>query len=459
MTRLLASLLILSAVSEHTAARPNDSTPVAPVRCDWMPIGARCEIERRESGAEKTVFTRLLNPPAADMTRVSFIGSVLPEGVVIRVTSAVTTESAEMDAAALSRWNGYSPLFNGDKLLIEVISRPPHADGLVVLATVASISDGHTPNTGLQLRDLCGTDDRIRDNTTAVARLNTGGGRCTASLIMTGEHMVSAGHCGPLGATALVEFDPPDSTSGGFTVAAPPERQFPFVIGSELRDNDFTYRTCGINQCVDNYGDDALVFRVAANTSGQLPGIARAGYMRITRASPSFIVFLRKWGCGVNIPESGTSNLTMKRIDVGAVTPSNLDGGHYWTYSQDTTGGDSGGPMIWTSVNASIGVTSVSAFGDCPSASYSFESPSFTALVESAVSAATTRFVDGASINVSGLAAGTVWNPQQSFRPAYDVVPTSGRVIVAPGSYLTNNGVLSRPCTVAAPFGGVTLTR
>ncbi len=462
------SLAMIAVLAAAGFAFGSEVPPIASTKWRWLDTKLFVEVLPIASAVEdveEVRFTRTIAAPGGPLLRLRFDRWDLPPGMFVRIVSLATGESADMNNEALDAWSGFTPIFNGDQVLLEIVGHSPQSSA-VSLAAVASLEwDSSDSDRSVTPENLCGPDDRVRSNATAVARLWTGTGLCTASLIMTGEHMVSAGHCGPLGAGAFVEFDPPDSTANGTPVAAPPERQFPFVSGSELRDNDWTFAPCDPpnqnQQCITSYGDDALVFEVGANNLGQTAGAGREGYMRIAlQTTVPTSTASTKWGCGVTVPETSTANRTLKRLDDVFSSVDNLDGGQYWAYSQDQTGGDSGGPFLRQSLDAAIGVNSSSSVIDCSGGhSYSFNNASFIALIETAVSASMTRFVDNASIVVPGQAAGTIWNPEHVFRNAYDTVPASGRVVVAPGTYLTGNGLLTRPCTILAPMGGVTLSR
>jgi len=443
--------------------------PIGKISTDWFAVGQVASAPRVDDGPEATVEARLLSPPGAQMCRAQFREWNLPPGTRLRLTSTTTGEAADMDAAALTEWSGFTPIFNGGTLLIELVCTPPHEAASVVIERVASIVDADGAGAGIQNRALCGPDDRVRDSSGPVARLWNVGVVCTASLIMTGEHMVSAGHCGPLLSNALVEFDPPDSTTGGNRVAAPPDRQFPFIVGSELRDSDFTLEPCPepnqAQMCITSLGDDAMVFRVARNVNGQTAGQSRGTHMPIYRYSLLGFVpqqnGFRKWGCGVMVPANNVFSMTMKRVDGVLLTSSNLDGGWYWGYQQDQTGGDSGGPIISTTLGAAIGVMSFSDSNGCTAGSFSFSDSDFSGLIESAVQADTTKFVDHAnSTRPSNTSVdGSIWNPSLLFSDAYRFVPPTGRILISPGTYAVGGGDLTRPCTIVAPLGSVTLTR
>lgn len=380
----------------------------------------------------------------------------LPDGAMLVVTSTLTGESAELDANDLESWYGFTPAFNGSEVLVELVSLDVATVKIGSVIGLDVFDEPVDPD-----KDLCGPDDRIRDTTSAVARQWTGG-LCTASLIATGEHFVSAGHCGPVPAGAFVEFDPPDSTDRGTRRLAPPERQFPINTPSVRIDNDWVTAPCPSDpsrDCIVSLGDDGMIYRVNRNVDGRLPGQVRPESLAIALREPGGGTPLRKWGCGVTIPETSTLNRTMKRADGSLDEFQTRDNGSYAIYDIDSTGGDSGGPLIDQTLGVAIAVNSFTSISSCNnSGAFAFSDPDFRALVEAGIGQPSARFVDASRPGTLPGGAATIWNPQPAFNRIDESTPAGGIIYVAPGTYSVGDGLLDRPVTITAPFGGVTLT-
>jgi len=415
---------------------------------------------RVNPGASREVLESLYQEVPLAIIRLKFASWTLPPGTAVRLTSPKTQQVVEMNAEALQSWGGFTPMFSDDALFVELVANPGAPAAGFVLASVNGIRmEPWFPGTG-PTDNICGTDDRTRSNATGVARFWVSGGLCTASLIATGDAAVSAGHCGNPTAGSFVEFDPPDSSPVGATILAPVENQFPVDTSRVQRNFTWVFAPCPppnqAQQCIQSFGQDALAFGLNRNTWGQSAGIRRGGHMRIARASTFTTDYSgTKWGCGT---ATGANNLTMKFL-AGTVEGArvNRDGGAYWKYSFDTTGGDSGGPLVHPTISASLGVISSSGVTGCDSGAYAFSNAAFTTAIETLVNQGSSRFVDSFNISAPGETVGSIWAPSTTFRSnAYDAVPTNGTVYVAPGTFAAGT-VLSRPATIRAPFGPVTL--
>ena len=68
--------------------------------------------------------------------RLYFAEASLAPGSFVRITSVLDNEVQELDAVALVRWGNTSAYFNGDTVLVEVISAGESAGNRVSLAGV-----------------------------------------------------------------------------------------------------------------------------------------------------------------------------------------------------------------------------------------------------------------------------------------------------------------------------------
>ena len=195
-----------------------------------------------------------------------------------------------------------------------------------------TITYGRTDN----LKSQCGSaDNRVASGDVRVARAMPVG--CTAWLFSNGT-VATAGHCfEPNGQPystnfiTFIEFDVPLSSPGGATNPSAPEDQFPVIATSveqELGNN------CGQDWALFTVGDNA--------TTGNNVFMDRGDFFRPTRVTPA--ATLRITGHGV---DTGTANQTQQTHSgpYGGQW-NNGANGHYYGYTIDTEGGNSGSPII-----------------------------------------------------------------------------------------------------------------
>ncbi|MCK6476640.1 MAG: hypothetical protein L6Q35_07390 [Phycisphaerales bacterium] len=471
LVHLYLHALLSTAVSHadpHTAFSQASVIPFARVVTLRSPIQALLH----SGDARRIASPQLLvqAPVGSEVCRVEFSRWSLPDASRLEVTSLRTGESAILSSQDLEWWSHQSPAMNGDAVLLTLLQDAAQQASWVelraVIGMITPITDSHSNKRG-----ICAPDDRVRNNHPAVARQWSGPdedgrqGICTASLIMTGTHFVTAGHCGPLRAGAFVEFDPPDSASDGATQVAPPDRQFPIDLSEVRRDFDFNMVPCEDDpdtNCIIDFGegDDGMTYAVHPNIEGRMPGHTRGAYMPLIR-DIGFSEALVKWGNGATQPIASPLNLTLKHVGGFFELPVQVGTGNrmYSNYDVDQTGGDSGGPVISSLHNAAVSVISHSAPDHCRDGrAYSFWNFAFKNLVEECYGGPSLALFLDASRSAGTDGHGTIWNPSPDF--SYIQQGLANRTIyLAPGTYRPAGGRLDVPCVVVAPFGPATLTR
>lgn len=191
-----------------------------------------------------------------------------------------------------------------------------------------------------QVESLCGPDNRTASNDKRAGRLMPVG--CTGWLIGN-DLALTAGHCDVGERMDIIEFQVPKSSPDGATNPAHPNDQYP-VIRSSIRKE-----YAGI-------GDDWAVFKVGPNSNtGKLPGVQQGGYFKLSKnARPSNA---RVTGFGIDNTDPGpgdgrNSDSQTQQTENGEGNPtvnyfdSTAQHGSYFRYTIDTTGGNSGSPVI-----------------------------------------------------------------------------------------------------------------
>lgn len=186
-----------------------------------------------------------------------FFDSVNLEGdSYLVVTSHLDGEMQILNRQSLEEWGNSTAYFNGPSVTVELIAAPKTSNNAVSIKRV--IAGDTTASSGLdEIQRVCSTvDTRTASNNPATARMSNG---CTGWMIQRGPSgnpndrcFLSAGHCFPGGATAVMQFDVPLSNSNCSLNQPPVSKQFPvnpatvqFVNGG--MGNDWSVFRCFAN--------------------------------------------------------------------------------------------------------------------------------------------------------------------------------------------------------------------
>ncbi len=273
------------------------------------------------------------------------------DGSFIRIVSLTDNAEQILTAEALAQWGYTSALFNGPVVRVEVWSHPGTGPSRVVVKSLIAgptvVASG--PGTG-GILDLCGDDNRVPSADNRVARLVGPVGVCTSWMFNDTNHtFLSAGHCAP-GQSSVVQFNCPLSDSSGLITNPPPEDQYA-VDGASVKKD-----TVGTS-------NDWSYFGVFPNSNTGLTPFQRYGGQFYTlAAAPSAVNVanpqtIRCTGYGVvTTPIDPTLN-SVQQTDAGPYTFYSTAGTYpIIRYSVDTTGGNSGSPVIDLSTNLAIGI-------------------------------------------------------------------------------------------------------
>ena len=202
---------------------------------------------------DEILFSNQVQVTGAAWMRIAFDEVTLPSGPIggagayVRLTSMHDGAVQRLDRIAMRQWNHTSAYFNGDGVLVELISPPDIAPCRIVIKGALRDAELAVPH------NTCGpTDDRLPSSDPRVARLLPIG--CTGWLIRDANFcFLSAGHCAASAGAGLqvIEFNVPLSNASGGLNHPPPEHQYavdpeslqvstpPIAIG-----NDWAYDGC-----------------------------------------------------------------------------------------------------------------------------------------------------------------------------------------------------------------------
>jgi V8-like Glu-specific endopeptidase len=325
------------------------------------PIESRQVAMRLDTGAlsnngaqAQVVYVQEIRVENAPWLRLAFdqvlLSGNLQEGTgaTLRITSALDGGQQILSSRSIQEWNNTSAYFNGDTVILEVIAHPGTGVNRVLMSEVtAGVGEPMTPES------ICGSvDDRVLSNDPLNARLMPIG--CTAWPYNDpegcGNSFGTAGHCISNGTSnAVVQFNVPLSTSGGSPVNPPPEDQYPVEPGS-IQSNGGS-----------GPGIDYAIMRTFANSNtGLNPAEAQGGVYTLRSTLPPNLAVgddIRITGYGtVSSPVPRTWSQAQK-THVGPFVEFFQSGNtHRLRYATDTTGGNSGSPVIYEPTGEVIGV-------------------------------------------------------------------------------------------------------
>lgn len=296
-------------------------------------------------GVPQVVWSTVVTVPRAAWLRLHYGGVLLAgardrggDGSFLRITSLLDQHVQTQHLAHVGQWQDSSAYFNGDSVLVELLAHQGTGQNRLVIREVA-----HGPRDLPAPDSICGpTDDRQLSNDPRVARLMPIG--CTGWLIDDCNHcLLTAGHCTG-SSMQVVQFNVPLSTSSGSTVSPPPSDQYA-VDPASVQTNGG-----------QGVGNDWGYFGVFPNsTTGQTP-FQRQGGQSFSLMTPPPV------SAGLNIRITGNGSTsspvspTWYLVQKTHVGPYATFTGSTVRYVTDTTGGNSGSPVILENTGAAIGI-------------------------------------------------------------------------------------------------------
>jgi hypothetical protein len=330
--------LLLGALACSGLATPL-AAQVAPPSSYTLPLVRDTGWVANTASSPEVVASFLVSVPGAASLRLRFSEIALGESPLpgcaskLRMVSVLDGGTQELDARHCQEWSNSSCYFNGDSVEVEIVAAPGSGSSHAVLSEVVV---GTTP----QALTLCGpTDDRVLSADPRIARVLPTG--CTAWIVSDCTHcFLTAGHCAA--GLGVLEFNVPLSTATGDLQHPGPEDQY------ALDPSSLQYLNGG-------QGNDWAYFGCFRNpVTGQSP-YERQGASFVLATTPPAndgTVAVRVTGYGVDsaIPE-------YNQVQQTALGPyGNPIGNSIIQYAVDTTGGNSGSPVIWDNTGLVIGI-------------------------------------------------------------------------------------------------------
>lgn len=252
----------------------------------------------------------------------------------LRITSLTDGYYQILDNVSVLQWKLTSAYFNGDAVQIELIAHPGTGDNQLRL------SRGVASEPAAVDRSICGTtDDRTLSFDDRSARILPIG--CTGWTISDCNNcMLTAGHC--QGGMSTIQFKVPLSTSGGGIVNPHPDHQYATDSSSVQGNggagvgNDWAYY--GVHPNSNTGLTPFEAYGVAHNLDITPPGAG--GNARVT---------------GYGTTSSPVSN-TWNQVQKTHAGPYTTFSGTSVGYRMDTTGGNSGSPVIHETSGDAIGI-------------------------------------------------------------------------------------------------------
>jgi len=259
------------------------------------------------------------------------------DGSFLRLTSMRDGAVQLQHMQHVDEWQNTSAYFNGDSVLVELLAQPGTGDNRFVLrCAVAGPEQQGEPDS------ICGTvDDRQPSSDARVGRVGFG---CTAWMINDCNHcFLSAGHCG-VGGSTVIQFNVPMSSGSGSPQAPAPSDQYA-VDPSSVQD-----QSGGAS-----LGDDWVYFGCFDNSNTGLSPYAAQGSVAFDLINPPAVS-----GQTIRITGFGTTSSpvspTWNQIQKTHSGPYYSNSSDVLRYTVDTTGGNSGSPVILDGTNNAIGI-------------------------------------------------------------------------------------------------------
>lgn len=253
-------------------------------------------------------------------------------GAILRMTALLDGGIQEMDARHVRQWQNTSCYFNGDTVLVEVLAQPNSGWSRLAMRQVI-YGQPFTPE-----ETICGPqDNRVLSSDPRAARILPVG--CTGWLIDDcAQCFLTAGHCG--GGLGVAQFNVPLSNSNGSLNNPSPNDQYA-IDPASLQGNGG-----------QGVGNDWAYFGAFPNSNTGLRPAEAAG-STYNLANPPAVSGNNIRVTGYGVDSSPNTSNQVQQTEVGPMATSS---GTLIQYVTDTTGGNSGSPVIWENTGQAIGI-------------------------------------------------------------------------------------------------------
>ncbi|MDY8137939.1 trypsin-like peptidase domain-containing protein [Aquimarina sp. 2201CG5-10] len=303
----------------------------------YEPYNIQLQSESNQKSNTPEIINHTITKEGAIWLRLFFKDVNLGANSTLTITSALDGATQVLTSTTIKTWRNTSAYFNGNKIKVTLSIAPGERS---VGLNISEIGVGDPVPAG---RTICGSsDDRIDSTDNAIGRIVPNG--CTGWIITNGR-LVTAGHCVSARAEIL-EFNVPKSNPDRTIVHPGPEDQYPIQQGDFV-----TPYTSSPSQA-----NDWAVFTVNANTqTGLTPIQAQGKSFNVVQTAPGGTIRITGFGTddGIDNQTQQTNSGPLSSVDNTFVR-----------YRADTTGGNSGSPIIDEATGNAIGVH---AYGGCTS--------------------------------------------------------------------------------------------
>ncbi|MCC7395526.1 MAG: hypothetical protein IT455_00505 [Planctomycetes bacterium] len=337
----LAFALIAATSLLRAQAEPEQGEPL-PLAID-SGVVANTNPAPAAYGLPEVVWSTVVAVPQASWLRLHYGGVLLSgarmpgaDGSYLRLTSLLDGAVQTQHLLHVGQWRDTSAYFNGGAVLVELLACPGTGDNRLVLDEVTA-----GPALPVLPDSICGaTDDRVLSSDSRVARNQPTG--CTSWMISDCNHcFLTAGHCSS--GLQVIEFNVPLSSASGSIQHPPPSDQYAVDLTS-LQSNGG-----------QGVGNDWAYFGVFPNSVTGLTPFQANGGQAFDLVTPPAVSgqTIRITGNGsTSSPVSPTWYLVQKTHSGPYVDFT----GTRVQYAVDTTGGNSGSPIILDGTNQTIGI-------------------------------------------------------------------------------------------------------
>ncbi|RMH16088.1 MAG: serine protease [Acidobacteria bacterium] len=276
--------------------------------------------------SSRLVVEDVIAVPGSPWIQLHFSAAELGRRSYLEIRSLADGASQRLDAAALRQWQNRSAYFNGDAVEVRLYAG---AGDRGVKVEIEQVVVGEW---AFGSKSICGVDNRVASSEPRVGRIDPIG--CTGWIVSNGK-LLTAGHCLAGGSSnATLSFNVPPSLPDGTVQFPGPEDQY------SINQSSFQFVNGGV-------GNDWGIFSVFNNAQTGLQPIQAQGSFAVRQdLGPANI---RITGFGV---DDGTTNQT-NQTHVG---PNAGSSGTTMRYATDTTGGNSGSPVIDEATGEAVGI-------------------------------------------------------------------------------------------------------
>lgn len=290
-------------------------------------------------GAEPVqVFSAIVEVTGIPWLRLHFADAHLGEKSYLIIRSLYDDRWQKLDAVSIEQWSYHSAYFNGAAVEIQLFAAPQDQNIFFVIDEVIA---GEWAGDEIYFT-ICGpVDERDFSFQPATGRLLSPG--CTGWIIPNGK-IVSAGHClTSASGNTVLQFNVPQSLPGGTLQHPGPEDQYAVNVSTNVFVNS-------------GVGNDWGVIEAFPNSITNLTPIqAQAAFWYLAQnLNPD----------SIRITGYGTASGIRNRAQQTHIGPNAGSSGTTMRYRTDTTGGNSGSPVIDEATGVSVGVHS---HGGCTS--------------------------------------------------------------------------------------------